>query len=142
MERVGHLELEFSGYFIDMPVEMRFVKNWRFWKNMVRPQYPLMRYNYFEDLTMFTSVYQRLFLTSSNAIKRVLNVIKNTIVKCQDNVIRRASIEIVRDRLQAQADWVIKDMTAQINSTPGRVSMQLLSRKYYCTQKQKYKFHW
>ena len=62
------------------------------------------------------------FVSCRNAVKRVINVIKNTIVKHRDNVLRRVSVEQAADRLQERAAQVVTSLGSTNPYSPQRVS--------------------
>ncbi len=58
----------------------------------------------------------------STALRRVLNVLMNAIVKHRDNTLRRPSVESVVEKLQVQAITVLEFVEKNVEASPQRVS--------------------
>ena len=56
-------------------------------------------------------------------MRRVLAIVKNSIVKCRDSRLRRASVEAVTGRLQAFAQSTLHGYTLQEEESPKRVGL-------------------
>ncbi len=61
------------------------------------------------------------FVLSRTAVKRVINCVKNTIMKHRDNVMRKQSIEKVAEKLQTAAAATIDVMEKSVEESPKRV---------------------
>jgi hypothetical protein len=69
---------------------------------------------------------------SSSAIRRVLNAIKMSIVRCRDNTIRHQSVDAVNNRLQIHASKIMEIVSQETDDSPKRnasVGGSMLGRK-------------
>ena len=73
---------------------------------------------------LFSEIFIVFYIAQFNrsAVKRVLNIIKTTILKNRDDALRKESVEAVTERLQQLATHTIDLQMSNTLASPGRVS--------------------